>query len=82
MARICAVAEIPVIRVHDLRHTAATPMLANRVPVKVVAERLGHASVAITMQTYAHVLPGMQEEAALTMEAILRGPVARSLANG
>lgn len=82
LARICAVAEVagedgpeplPLIRVHDLRHTAATLMLANGVPVKVVSERLGHASVAITMTTYAHVLPGMQEEAALTLARVLRG---------
>jgi len=64
---------VPVIRVHDLRHTAATLLLAAGVPVKVVSERLGHASVLVTMGVYAHVLPGMQEEATATLEGLLRG---------
>jgi integrase len=72
-ARICVAAEVPVIRIHDLRHTCATLMLLAGVNVKVVSERLGHASVVITMQTYAHVLPGMQEDAAITLERVLRG---------
>jgi integrase len=55
---------LPVIRLHDLRHTHATLLLANREPVKTVSERLGHASATITMQVYAHVLPGSQREAA------------------
>lgn len=72
-ARLCAVAEVPSIRVHDLRHTCATLLLLAGINVKVVSERLGHASVAITMQTYAHVLPGMQEEAAVAIGRLLRG---------
>jgi integrase len=50
----------PGIRLHDLRHTLATHWLASGAPVKVVSERLGHASPVITMDTYQHVLPGMQ----------------------
>jgi integrase len=50
----------PGIRLHDLRHTLATHWLARGAPVKVVSERLGHASPVITMNTYQHVLPGMQ----------------------
>jgi integrase len=57
------VAELPPIRVYDLRHAHATLMLAAGVPVKVVAERLGHASTKLTLDTYAHCLPGMQEDA-------------------
>jgi len=53
-----------VIRLHDLRHTHATLLLLAGVPVHVVSERLGHASPVITMQVYAHVLPGSQREAA------------------
>ncbi len=52
------------IRLHDLRHTHATILLKAGVPVKVVSERLGHASPAFTMTTYQHVLPGMQADAA------------------
>jgi len=54
------------IRLRDLRHTHATIMLKEGVPVKVVSERLGHASAALTMTVYQHILPGMQAEAAAT----------------
>lgn len=63
----------PTIRLHDLRHTHATLMLRAGVPVKVVSERLGHASPMITLQTYAHVMPGMQSEAAATFAALVYG---------
>ena len=62
--RIARRAGVPVIRLHDLRHTHATLLLKAGVPVKVVSERLGHANVAFTIQTYQHVLPGMQADAA------------------
>jgi len=52
------------IRLHDLRHTHATMMLEAGVHPKVVSERLGHASISITLDTYSHVLPGLQEAAA------------------
>ena len=52
------------IRIHDLRHTHATLMLAAGVHPKVVSERLGHANIGITLDIYSHVLPGMQEAAA------------------
>lgn len=58
----------PRIRFHDLRHTAATLMLLRGVPPKVVQERLGHASIAMTMDTYSHVLPSMQRAAADAMD--------------
>ena len=56
-------ANVPPIRLHDLRHTHATLMLAAGVPVKVVSERLGHSTPAFTMAVYQHVLPGMQRDA-------------------
>ena len=65
-------AGIPRVRLHDLRHTHATLMLKEGVHPKVVSERLGHASVVITLDTYSHVLPGLQEEAALKFEQGLR----------
>ncbi|MGC1511681.1 MAG: site-specific integrase, partial [Acidimicrobiales bacterium] len=52
------------IRLHDLRHTHATIGLRAEVPVKVMSERLGHSTPAFTLQQYAHVIPGMQAEAA------------------
>lgn len=55
---------LPTIRLHDLRHTHATLLLQAGVPVKVVSERLGHATVALTLDTYAHVLPAMDLDAA------------------
>jgi integrase len=55
---------VPQIRLHDLRHTHATLLLRAGVNPKVVSERLGHSSVAFTLDTYAHVVPGMQPEAA------------------
>lgn len=55
---------LPVIRLHDLRHTHATILLLAGVPVHVVSQRLGHASPTITLSVYAHVMPGNQREAA------------------
>ena len=54
---------LPRIRFHDLRHTHATHLLASGVHPKVASERLGHAQVGITLDTYSHVLPNMQAEA-------------------
>lgn len=56
--------DVPTIRLHDLRHSHATLLLAAGVPIKVVSERLGHATIALTLDTYAHVLPAMDREAA------------------
>lgn len=64
---------MPMIRLHDLRHTHATLLLKAGVPVKVVSERLGHAGPQITLQTYQHVLPGMQRDAADKLAAVIFG---------
>ncbi len=61
------------VRLYDLRHTCATLLLLAGVNPKIVAERLGHASVTLTLDTYSHVLPTMQEEAAGRLEAMLYG---------
>ena len=64
------------IRFHDLRHTHASVLLKQGVHPKVVQERLGHASIAITLDTYSHVAPGLQEAAALKFErALLKQPI-------
>jgi integrase len=62
---------LPMIRLHDLRHTHATLLLLARVPVHVVSQRLGHCSPDVTMTIYAHVLPGNQREAADTFARLI-----------
>jgi integrase len=64
------------IRFHDLRHSHASALLKAGVHPKVVSERLGHASIGITLDTYSHVMPGMQEEAAERIDAGLRKALA------
>lgn len=61
----------PVIRLHDLRHTHATLLLVDRQPVKTVSERLGHASVTVTLTVYGHVMPGGQKHAADRFAAVI-----------
>ena len=63
----------PKIRLHDVRHSYATAALAAGVPAKIVSERLGHANIAITMDTYSHVLPGMDERAASAVARLILG---------
>jgi integrase len=60
------------IRFHDLRHTHATQLLRQGIHPKVVSERLGHSTIATTMDIYSHVLPGIQEEAARKLDSVLR----------
>lgn len=72
--RLVAKHGLPRIRLHDVRHTHATLLLKAAVPVKVVSERLGHASPGFTLNVYQHVLPGMQAEAALVFDQILYTP--------
>ncbi|MBC6972569.1 site-specific integrase [Bacillus sp. Xin] len=55
--------EVPNIRFHDLRHTHATLMLKQGIHPKIVSEQLGHKRVGITLDTYSHVIPGLQETA-------------------
>jgi integrase len=56
---------------HGLRHTQATMLIAAGVPVKIVSERLGHATSSITQDIYAHVLPHMQERAVTVVDSII-----------
>jgi integrase len=64
-------AGLPHFRFHDLRHTCATLLLTQNVNPKVVSEMLGHSSIAITLDTYSHVLPNMQDSAARALEEAL-----------
>jgi integrase len=68
---ILAKAELPSIRLYDLRHTCATLLLLADENPKIVSERLGHASIQLTLDTYSHVLPTMQQRAAVKMDLIL-----------
>lgn len=70
---IVKMASVPKIRVHDLRHTAASLMLRESVPVKQISERLGHANVRITLDTYAHLMADAHDLAADAMSRILAG---------
>jgi integrase len=64
-------AGLPHIRFHDLRHTCATLLLSKNVHPKFVQELLGHATIAITLDTYSHVLPGMGDHTARAMHDAL-----------
>ena len=59
------------VRFHDLRHTHASQLLKSGVHVKVVSERLGHATIALTLDTYSHLLEGMEASAADAIDADL-----------
>jgi integrase len=70
--RFLAGTALPRVRFHDLRHSHATHLLASGVHPKIAQERLGHATIAVTLDLYSHVLPGMQEDAASRVDAALR----------
>ena len=63
-------AGLPWLRLHDLRHGCATFLLAKNVPDRVIMEVLGHAEIGVTMNTYAHVLPVLRQEAADAMDEL------------
>ena len=65
-------AGFPHIRLHDARHSHATLLLKQGVLPKVVQERLGHASITTTLDTYSHVLPGLQQSAALNFDLVVQ----------
>ncbi len=68
LPRVAKRAGVPRIRFHDLRHCHATLLLQQGVHPKVVQERLGHSTISMTLDTYSHVVPGMQERAAVDLE--------------
>jgi integrase len=71
--RAVRIAGLRRIRLHDLRHTHATHALQAGIHPKIVSERLGHSSVSITLDTYSHVLPSMQRDAAEAVAALVAG---------
>ncbi|MFB0556602.1 MAG: site-specific integrase, partial [Dehalococcoidia bacterium] len=78
-AKIISKAGLPHVRLHDLRHTHATLMLEAGVHPKAVSERLGHSSIRTTLDTYSHVLPGIQEAAAQHFDDFLLARDAKNL---
>lgn len=66
-------AGLPRLRFHDLRHTAATLLLAEGANVKIVQELLGHSSIAVTLDVYAHAIPALQREAVDSLDRVLAG---------
>lgn len=64
---------LPEIRFHDLRHSAATLLLVQGIPARVVMDILGHSQISLTLNTYSHVLPHMQDDAAEAMNSALGG---------
>jgi integrase len=68
------------VRLHDLRHSHATHMLAAGVHPKIAQERLGHSSVSVTIDLYSHVLPGMQAEAVSRVDAAMQDALNRRAA--
>jgi integrase len=63
-------AGLPNVRVHDLRHTAATHLLTRGVHPKVVQELLGHSTISLTLDTYSHVAPAMHAQVADHMDVL------------
>jgi integrase len=63
---------LPRVRIHDLRHTAATHLLRRGVHPKVVQELLGHSTISLTLDTYSHVAPGLHADVANHMQALFR----------
>jgi integrase len=71
--KILEKAELPRIRLYDLRHTCATLLLVAGINPKIVSERLGHSSITLTLDIYTHVLPDMQREATDKLSTMLYG---------
>ena len=59
-------------RLHDLRHTAATLLLCQGVDPRTIMDTLGHSQISLTMNTYSHVLPALKADAAAKLDAILK----------
>ena len=77
-----AEAGAPYMRVHDLRHTGATLLLAAGVNVKIVSDMLGHSSIKMTLDTYGHAVPGLEEAAASQLGAMLTTRLTKELTFG
>lgn len=72
LQRLLADAGLPRLRFHDLRHGTASLLVAQGIHARTIMEVLGHSTIAVTMNTYAHVAPALQREAANSLDAVLR----------
>jgi integrase len=81
-ARFISRLDLPTVRFHDLRHSHATQLLAGGVHPKIASERLGHASVAITLDLYSHVTDTMQSDAALKLDSAMQVAKSRLAGSG
>lgn len=70
---ILKAAGLPRLRFHDLRHSSASLLLAQGTPARVVMQRLGHSSISLTLGTYSHVIPELEDQAADAMDRVLGG---------
>jgi integrase len=66
-------AGVPRVRFHDLRHTAATLLLTQGVDPRTIMETLGHSQISLTLNTYSHVMPALQIDAAEKLDAVFSG---------
>jgi len=71
--RLVKAAELPRIRLHDLRHSYATLALASGAHPKVVSDRLGHSTISFTLDVYSHAIPAMEEQAAESFARLVMG---------
>lgn len=76
--KLIAKLDLPRVRLHDLRHSHATHLLREGVHPKVVSERLGHSKVGVTLDTYSHVLPTLQQEAAQRVQDSLEAAIRKA----
>jgi len=79
--RMAEKAGLKIIRFHDARHTHASLMLKQGIHPKIVQERLGHSSIQMTLDTYSHVAPGIQQAAAESFDRLLNGDSEKFVAN-
>jgi integrase len=73
--------DIPKVTFHGLRHTHATHLFKEGVHPKMVQERLGHSTIAVTLDLYSHVVPGMQEDATMKVDRALQAALGRRTEN-
>ena len=71
LRKLLKASDLPKIRFHDLRHTAASLMLNHGIPVLIVSKRLGHSKPSITIDVYSHLIPSQQAVAAQLMDNLM-----------